>query len=307
MGKSKLVSVVIPTYSRPTYLKRAIESVLNQSYKEIEVIVVDDNDPNTQHRRDTEKIMQLYSDDTRITYIKHPCNRNGSAARNSGWKAAKGDYITFLDDDDELLPEKIKRQVECLESKDESWGMCYTAYKLIKESGQDQVSSVSKRGDCYVDALMRTFYLGSGSNLFLRKEVVDKVNGYDESFSRNQDVEFLVRVSKKHKIEYIDECLLVIHQEGERKSRSYKEMDIVTRQYMGKFKTDIDSLERKDRERVIAVISLDHFRYALYKRKIFQGIGFLIENRVKPKYLLKYFKYLVHRVVTHESYGFDGI
>ena len=126
-----LVSVVIPTYKRPTDLKRAVDSVLNQDYKNIEIIVVDDNNAGTSERAETETLMEQYAENTKVKYLKHDKNRNGSAARNTGWKSAKGKYITYLDDDDEISKSKIKKQVECLEALDDSWGACYTAYRLV--------------------------------------------------------------------------------------------------------------------------------------------------------------------------------
>lgn len=145
MKEYSLVSVVIPTYSRPVFLQRCVNSVLSQSYPNIEIFVVDDNNPDTEARTETEKTMEVYRDNSRVTYLQHEKNRNGSAARNTGWRAAKGEYITFLDDDDEIAETKIQKQVECLESLDASWGMCYTGYKLIKEYDDDQISSEKRR------------------------------------------------------------------------------------------------------------------------------------------------------------------
>lgn len=106
-----LVSVVIPTFNRPQYLQRCIESIKNQTYKNIEIIVVDDNNPNTLERRETEKVLSLYKNNSNIIYLKHERNKNGSAARNTGWKFSKGEYITFVDDDDIIYSDKIQKQV----------------------------------------------------------------------------------------------------------------------------------------------------------------------------------------------------
>lgn len=163
-----LVSIVIPTYSRPMYLERCIESVLGQTYCNIELIVVDDNNPNTNERLETEKVMEKYTNNEKVCYLKHSHNKNGSAARNTGWKHSKGKYITFIDDDDEINNKKIEKQVECLENLDDTWGACYTGYKIISEFEDDQISTENRSGDCYIDALMRTMFMGSGSNLFLR-------------------------------------------------------------------------------------------------------------------------------------------
>ena len=244
--KEKLVSVVIPTYSRPLFLERAINSILSQSYSNIEIIVVDDNNPSTEYRKETEKVMEKFQNNSNIIYLKHTENKNGSAARNTGWKKAKGQYITFVDDDDVLDSKKIEEQVKCLENLTDEWGACYTAYKIVKQKGKNQVSSERRQGDCYVDAVTRTMFMGSGSNLFLRKAVVDEINGYDESFKRNQDIEFLVRVTEKYKIAFIDKNLLTIYQEGERKTRSLEEIEQYTKHYIDKFEERINKLNVKD-------------------------------------------------------------
>lgn len=82
----KLVSVIIPTYKRSDCLPNAIKSVLNQTYKDIEIIVVDDNDPESEYRKNTEKVMEGFSQYSNVIYIKHDINRNGSVARNTGFK-----------------------------------------------------------------------------------------------------------------------------------------------------------------------------------------------------------------------------
>lgn len=305
--KDILVSVVVPTYNRPVFLKRCVDSVLDQTHKNIEIIVVDDNDPNTDARRETERVMSAYAGIDNITYLRHDHNKNGSAARNTGWRHARGKYITFVDDDDVIERTKIEKQVDCLERLDPSWGACYTGYRLFKEHGDPQISSEKRFGNCYVAALMRTMFMGSGSNLFLRKTVVDEVNGYDETFIRNQDIEFLVRVLENHKLAYVDEVLLTIYQEGERPNRSYEHAERVFQHYLSKFKSRIDVLNPDDRERVYSVLSLERCRRAFYKKKYLDGLKVLKDNKVKLKYLVKYFKYLMHRKLTGKSYGFDGL
>lgn len=301
-----LVSVVIPTYKRPACLKRAVDSVLNQTYENIEVIVVDDNNPGTEDRRETEKIMAIYSGDPRVKYIRQERNQGGSVARNTGWKISKAEYITFLDDDDELLPQRTQFQVQCLNALDSSWGMCYTGYTLIKEDGSRQESSETRSGYLYPEALMRTLFMGSGSNLFLRKSVVDEINGYDERFKRNQDLEFLARAAENYKIACIDKSLFIIWREGYRIEHTYEDYTAVNNFYIEHFSERINALPEKERVRVCAVISLECFRGALRYRKPIEGIKILIKNKVPLKYQAKYLEYMLNRAVTHKSYGFSG-
>lgn len=90
------ITVIVPTYGEPKFLDKAIQSVQNQTYEDWEMIIVDDNNPDTEARIATESIVMEYlKNDERIHYIKHPQNRNGAAARNTGIAQAKGEYIAF--------------------------------------------------------------------------------------------------------------------------------------------------------------------------------------------------------------------
>ncbi|QUI25011.1 glycosyltransferase family 2 protein [Vallitalea pronyensis] len=111
-NSSYKVSVIVPTYKRSQFLERAIESILNQSHTNIEVIVVDDNDPSSDSRKATEEKMQKYEANKKIVYIKNYKNMGGALARNEGVFKATGDFITFLDDDDIYLSDKIQLQLE---------------------------------------------------------------------------------------------------------------------------------------------------------------------------------------------------
>ena len=300
----KKVTIVIPTFKRPNMIARAVNSVLCQTYTNLEVIVVDDNDPSYPERRETEEVMSQFVKDSRVTYIKHDKNRNGSAARNTGWRHAKGDYITFLDDDDEISPLKIQRQVECLESLDDSWGACYTAYHTLMKDGSVQKSTTNHYGDVYLRALMRNFYVGSGSNVLLRKSVVDEINGYDESFLRNQDIEFMARAFEKYKVAFINEDLLTIHWEVRTVKRSYDFLDGITLYYLEKMIDRINLLTPHDKHRVLAVISLDRARIAFYYKKYRNIYKILKENNVTTKEFFLYLLYLLKRLISKQSYGF---
>jgi glycosyltransferase involved in cell wall biosynthesis len=107
-----LVSVVLPTFNRAHLLKSALASVLSQTYKNLEIIVVDDASTD-----DTQQVVAVIKDH-RLRYIRHVATKGGSAARNTGILAAIGSYIAFLDDDDEWYPEKVEAQLEWLDRYD---------------------------------------------------------------------------------------------------------------------------------------------------------------------------------------------
>src|SRR6056297_1399486 len=119
------VSVIVPTYNRADSLPRTIDSVLAQTHDDLELVVVDDASTD-----DTETVVERYEDD-RVTYLEHATNRGGSAARNTGIRASDGDYVAFLDSDDEWHPEKLERQVRELESRSEEWVAAYCGVEMV--------------------------------------------------------------------------------------------------------------------------------------------------------------------------------
>lgn len=186
-----LVSVIIPTYSRPDNLIRAIESVLAQTYSPIEIIVVDDNGVNTPYQKETERTLQSYIESGAILYIKHEINKNGSAARNTGFKASKGLYINYLDDDDEFATDKIELQVTKLKESSDVIGACFCNTK-VKYKHHSELLLNSKEGNLVQEILCGEAHFNTSTVLFKREAIIF-INGFDESFRRHQDWELYVR------------------------------------------------------------------------------------------------------------------
>ena len=113
-----LVSVIIPTYKRKLdYVSNALQSVLNQTYDDIEIIVVDDSPNDFPYRDEIKNYIEKLNDD-RVIYIRNEKNLGGSLSRNVGINASRGEYITFLDDDDEYMPGKVEKQLKFMLSND---------------------------------------------------------------------------------------------------------------------------------------------------------------------------------------------
>ncbi|WP_434981414.1 glycosyltransferase family 2 protein [Daejeonia sp. YH14] len=132
-------SILITTYNRPTYLKRAVESALaQQTWFPFEVIVVDDNGLGTTAQQETQKLFTNFFPDVR--YLPLEKNSGACAARNFGADAAKGEYLFFLDDDDMYLPGKVSQQVAYLEQNPDLAG-CLAAFRRMDENGKEMVSA----------------------------------------------------------------------------------------------------------------------------------------------------------------------
>ncbi|QKY15578.1 glycosyltransferase family 2 protein [Halorubrum sp. CBA1229] len=210
------VSVVIPVYNSSDTLPRALTSALSQTYDDIEIIVIDDGSID-----DTEEVMASF-DDRRIRFFQHEKNRGGSAARNTGIEHATGEYIAFLDADDEWFPSKVERQVNVLESRSDQWIATYSNFKqkrsnVIIEFIDKYISRPTgfEGDDIIIDNILRrTFSHGGTSSLLVKKSAINLIDGFDEMFQRHQDLEFILRLLQVGKMAFTDEILFKKYDTG---------------------------------------------------------------------------------------------
>lgn len=197
------VSVVIPTYDRPGLVQRAVDSVLAQTFEDLECIVVDDCSPSEA----SASAIEAY-DDPRLTVHKLEENRGPSGARNAGIERAEGEYIAFLDDDDRWLPAKLERQVELLDSADDRIGLVYCWMDYCTPDGTVvQEYRPELRGDVFSQTLDGQ-PIGACSTLLVRSSVVRAVGGFDESLPRGNDGDFIRRVCRHWEVDYVPEALV---------------------------------------------------------------------------------------------------
>jgi len=262
---SNLVTVVIPTYKRPDQLKRAIDSCLGQTYSNIEIIVVDDNSPETEHRKATEKEMRLYNNNEKIKYIQHDKNINGSAARNTGLAKATGEYITFVDDDDILYPEKLLKQVAILDNSGIQIGAVTCGYEYIKKDIRYKINYPIKSGNLQKDIFLIEWGGGSGSVALYKTEAMRKINGYDENFTRLQDWEMLIRFFELYSMEMIDEVLIGVDKDDRQNEYNIQRIIDMDRMYLDKYK---DIIQRYGSEYADEVIRTHHLFIASKAYKV---------------------------------------
>lgn len=196
----KKVSVVIPAYNKANLTIKTVESVLRQTYENIEIIVVDDGSTDN-----TKNKLQIFGD--RIRYI-YKQNGGACSARNVGIKQATGDYIALLDCDDIYYPEKIAKSVECLEKKSD-YGFVYTGAYFI--NGDGDVISEHGVADCNASGwiasrlVLKNFICNSTA--VIRKECFEIVGYFDEKIFIPADWDMMLRLSEKYKAAYIDDKL----------------------------------------------------------------------------------------------------
>ena len=300
----KTVLIVIPTYRREDRVERAVLSALNQTYPYVKVVVVDDNGKGNDHQLNTEQILGKYIRNNKITYLVNEVNSGGSFSRNQGLFSCESDFVTFLDDDDEIYPNKTEEQVNCLEKLGTEYSCCYSAYDKLLADGIKYLSSESVAGDCYAYALSRSIYVGSGSNLLVRTIVAKQVGGYDISFKKNQDLEFLAHVLKGYLLAYVDKPLFLVHYEIRENNFSNEVLVTAESKFIETFKKEIDSLGKYKAKRIYRIIAIERFRICLGKGKSWQNFVNCLKNDVGVITFTKYFIYLIKRVVTKKSYGF---
>jgi len=202
MGKeTPLVSIIIPAYNRAGFLKEAIKSVLAQTYKNIEVIVVDDGSTDN-----TPKLVKQFTD-KRIIYLRQE-NKGASSARNKGIESARGNYIAFLDSDDIWLPQKIEKQLEIFNISRCNPGLVYTGIQYMDYDGnlKKQKKIIRFRGDI-LKRLLRKNIPGVGSTMLIKKECFEKCGLFDERLPSRTDLDMVIRISEHFTVDYVPEIL----------------------------------------------------------------------------------------------------
>jgi len=196
------VSVVIPTYNRAHLIRRAIESVLNQTYQDFEIIVVDDGSTDN-----TEKVVRSF-EDKRIRYIRHERNKGYPKALNTGITVARGEYIAFLDDDDEWLPTKLEKQTEKFEKVPDKVGLIYSGAE-VREREKNVIQKTyypEFKGDVRVRLLLGPMICGSHTAL-IKKECFAKVGLFNEALKTCQDWDMWKRISDYYEFDFVPEVL----------------------------------------------------------------------------------------------------
>jgi glycosyltransferase involved in cell wall biosynthesis len=210
------VSVIIPTYRRPRLLGAAIQSVLNQTFQDFEIVVVDDNSA------DNTREVTLSFQDPRIRYIAHRTNWRVGAARNTGLLNSVGDFVAFLDDDDEWLPEKLERQLEVFDRCAPVTGAVYTGFHMMdRRTGRTvQMVRPTKQGHI-LHELCRHNCVGTASTVVLRRECFEEVGLFDETIDFGEEYDMWIRIAHAFDFQFLPEPLVRYSVHGTRLSTNY--------------------------------------------------------------------------------------
>jgi glycosyltransferase involved in cell wall biosynthesis len=203
ISRAPVVSVIIPTYNRADLLPRALNSVLQQTFVDFEVLVVDDGSTDK-----TAALMAKYQErDDRVRYLDQPQNAGVSAARNRGLREARGVFMAFLDSDDEWLPYKLERQVALFQRLSERVGLIYGGVENVGPGGERNIHTPRHRGDIRSTLLERNVIHGT-SGVTLRRATVERVGFFDEGIPAVEDYDYWLRVAKEYEVDFISEPLI---------------------------------------------------------------------------------------------------
>lgn len=242
------VSVIMPTYGRPDFLERAAKSVLSQTHKNIELVIINDNIPESTEDEDTKDVINKIND-RRIKPLHTTGKTGGGAARNLGLKECTGDYIAFLDDDDIYLQGKIAHQLKYMEDngldvsfQDVKW--CDESGKIVEYRKMDRVREFTYEG------LMRAhimYSIAPTSIYMVKRSALDETTVFGE-VPRGQDFFFMVSLIQKHlKIGYMPGAYVVQYlHKGERISVGPEFVNKVTEEWKNKKALGEGILSKRD-------------------------------------------------------------
>ncbi len=249
------VSIIVPTYNRPDFLTKALESIAAQSYKDCEIIVVNDAGG------DVSDIVNSFQGRLAVTYLAHTENKGLAASRNTGINAASGKYIAYLDDDDVYYPDHIETLVNFLENND--YKVAYTdAYRAYqeKENGEyvTKKREVSYSYDFEYDYILVNNFIPVLC-LMHEKECLDETGLFDESLMALEDMDCWIRMSRKYKFAHIKKitCEFTWREDG----------------------TSITSGKKPEFLKAIQTIYDKYREYALNKPHVLKAQDELLSNR----------------------------
>jgi glycosyltransferase involved in cell wall biosynthesis len=233
MADAPVVSVIVPTYNRGHLLGRAIRSVLDQTFQDLEVLVVDDGSSDG-----TEAVVRAFPD-PRIRYLRHDVNRGACAARNTGIRAATGAYIAFQDSDDEWLPEKLSTQLAVFDSStDERLGLVTCGFIDLRPREQ---RVLLPRPDAWTRELFLTFECGPHGTptLLVRLSVFPERPLFDERLPANQDWDYVVRLMEHCTVACVPHPLVRAHRDNDFHVSTSANRSIARQLFLEKYASDL--------------------------------------------------------------------
>lgn len=236
MNQYPLISIIIPTYKGEELISSTIDKVLNQTYSNLEIIIVDDNGKETKSQLNTEKL--LSTNYPSIKYHVLPTNSGATIARNVGGELAKGMYLNFLDQDDDLLPEKIYCQWEVFSKGESTLGLVYCSrIEKFIETGREQIVKANFKGD--LKGILGLNHVGPPTVTLIKTEAFRKVGGFSTKYKFKAEIELYIRLSPFYTFDYVAEPLVIYNRRSgtfsSNKAMELNEMLLFVEEYENQF------------------------------------------------------------------------
>ncbi len=272
-----LVSIIMPVYNSSKYVISAIESVFSQSYKDYELIIINDGSTDNSKELIIDYLKQNKDKDVKYIYQE---NKGASAARNKGIELAKGEYIAFLDADDLWMPEKLSRSINYINSQE--YPTVYSDMYIIDSGGNiiDQWFKMKKEiseGNIYGDLLKECFIVPT--NIIIRKACLLE-NKFDETIRGVEDIDLWLRLARKYNFRVIKEPLTKWRNHEGNYSKNSR---IVSENIVNVFERELKEWTRKDKYHkvIINILSTKLYisgRYYLKEQKYKQARWVFIKS-----------------------------
>lgn len=267
---SPLVSVIIPAYNAERFIAKTLESVINQTYKNIEVLVVDDGSSD----RTPEIVCRFAVKDSRITLLQQ-ANAGVAAARNLAIQHAKGEFIAPIDADDLWYPTNLEKQVQCLVAADASVGLVYAWSIDIDQAGElTGEYRASMIEGCVFKTLLCHYFLGNASSTVIRRTCLERVGGYNSRFMYQnaqgcEDWDLYLRIAEQYQFRVVPEFLV-----GYRKLQTSMSRDFTS---MARSHTlMLQAIRQKHSDIPTFIYRLSSSSFYLYlARQSYQGTNYL--------------------------------
>lgn len=245
MEQTQLVSVIVPLYNAEKYIEETMESILNQTYKNIEIVIVDDGSKDRSSSI-VKNLKKKYPE--QIKYILQE-NQGVSVARNTGIENASGEYISFLDSDDLWHPTKIEKQITSMQKN--NMNACYCGYMNFYEETGERVENTTNfvKGNMTKAFLTHQVFAQTSTWIFKKSIVMDHNIRFTPGCSWGEDLEFLFKLMSVTNVCYVDEYLTYYRiLSGGNLSSNYKDYELKTTKELEVFNRMKDWIHNKSKD-----------------------------------------------------------
>ncbi len=291
-----LVTVVIPTYKRSDKIERAIKSAVNQTYGNIEIIVIDDNAKLPEERKKTKEIASKYKN---VKFIENQQNLGGALTRNVGIDNASGKYIAFLDDDDEFTNDKIEKQMKLMKDKErqgKNVGMVYCYKNLIGTNGKTVfIGKINVEGNCLYEHMKQC--IETTSTWLCTKDALLKVGKFENVKAHQDNILLMKILANGYEIYRVPEILLNFYMHNgdgiTNKNKKYIDYTKVLIEYKRKYYNLLTPKQIKEVEYANSCMLLNLYKNNHMKTEYIQELKKIMKIKKLKKYTLKLIYYLV--------------